>query len=108
MLGLGLYIFPIVWWLLMSRKVWRRMPERGLLSWRLLAMLWLLLLDHFVVSSFMEMIHSNLFGTTIWWMAQALIASLIYPYVQSADLSVPKWLAHTAPVNFSRKRPQAR
>jgi O-antigen ligase len=107
-LGLALYIFPIVWWLLMSRKAWRRMPDRGLLSWRLLAMLWLLLLDHFVVSNFMEMVHSNLFGTTIWWMAQALIASLIYPYIQSADLSVPKWLAHAAPVNFSRKRPQVR
>jgi O-antigen ligase len=91
-IGLFLYLFPTFWLLSLSRKVWRRMPNHGFLSWGLLALLWLLILDHFTVSNFMEMIHSNLFGTSIWWIAHALIASLIYPYVQERDVGVPDWI----------------
>jgi O-antigen ligase len=92
LLGLGLYLAPTLWLLLMSLKVWRRMPK-GFLGRQLLAMLWLLLLHHFVVSNFMEMIHSNLFGTSIWWMVHALIASLVAPYLAARDTSIPAWIA---------------
>jgi O-antigen ligase len=94
------YMFPAIWWLLLSWKVRRRMPTSGLKSWRLLAMLWLLLLDHFTVSNFMDMIEANLFGTTIWWMVLGLIASLVYPYVQPEDVDVPKWMRRTAGVDM--------
>lgn len=103
--GLLLYLAPTAWLLLLSLHVWRRMPAQGFLSWRLLWLLWLLLLDHFVVSSFMEMIHSNLFGTSIWWMTHGLIASLIFPYVQSCDTGVPRWLARYAPADALRGLP---
>lgn len=90
-ISLPLYAIPTIWWLLQSRKVWRRMPQQGMFSWHLLAMLWLLLLDHFVVSNFMDMIQANLFGTTIWWLVLGLIANLVYPHLRSSDLAPPRW-----------------
>lgn len=86
-----IYLFPMLWWLVLSRKAWRRLPRSGFLSWHLLAMLWLLMLDHFAVSNFMDMIRFNLFGTTIWWMALGLIAGLVYPYLEPSDIGAPRW-----------------
>jgi len=90
-IGLALYLFPIAWWLLLSVKVVRRLPEDGMRSRQLVVMLWLLLLHLFIVNNFMEMFESYLFGTTIWWMALGLIASMIYPYLKPSDIGVPKW-----------------
>jgi O-antigen ligase len=90
--ALVLYILPVAWWLELSRKVWRRLPERGFQNWCWLVMLWLLILDHLTVSSFMDMIRFNLFGTTVFWMALGLIASLVSSYLDPSDLAVPKWL----------------
>jgi len=89
--GLVVYLFPLVWWLLLSFKATRRLPAKGFLSWQLVVMLWLLLLHHFVVNNFMEMIESYLFGTTIWWMALGLIAALLYPHLRPSDYEVPTW-----------------
>ncbi len=75
--GLVLYLFPTGWWLLNSLAVWRRLPRRGFWSVSLLALLWLLILDHIAVSNFMDMIRFNYFGTTIYWMALALIATIV-------------------------------
>jgi hypothetical protein len=55
------------------------LPRQGFWSVSLLALLWLLILDHFIVSNFMDMIRFNWFGTTIYWMALALIATLVAP-----------------------------
>lgn len=94
--ALLLYLFPTLWWLLLTLKVWRRMPKKGFMSWPLLALLWLLILDHFVVSNFMDMIRFNLFGTTIYWMALGIIASMVYPYLESGDIAAPKWTLQPA------------
>jgi O-antigen ligase len=91
-INLLLYMFPAVWWLLLSWRVWRRMPQHGFKGWHLLAMLWLLLLDHFTVSNFMDMIQANMFGTTIWWMALGLVATLVYPHLRPADFGGPRWI----------------
>ncbi|MBV9787031.1 MAG: O-antigen ligase family protein [Chloroflexi bacterium] len=90
-LSLFFYLFPAFWWLLMTRKVWRRLPASGFLSWQLVAMLWLLLLDHFAVSNFMDMIQSNLFGTTIWWLALGLIASVVHRHLEPGRIEAPQW-----------------
>ena len=91
--GLALYLAPTLWLLLMSLKVRRRISADSFLGRRLLVMLWLLLAHHFIVSNFMEMIHSNLFGTSIWWITHALIASLVTPYLTARDAGLPAWLA---------------
>jgi hypothetical protein len=85
-----LYIFPVVWLLILSLKVWRKLPQTGFWSWRLLAMLWLLVLHQFIVSSFMDMISSHLFGTTLWWMTLGLIASMVYSQVGATNIGRPK------------------
>ena len=81
--ALVFYLFPAGWWLLLSLLVWRRMPRHGFLSVTMLSLLWLVLLDHFVVSNFMDMIRFNWFGTTIWWMVLALIANLVAPFAET-------------------------
>ncbi|HEY0737240.1 MAG TPA: O-antigen ligase family protein [Herpetosiphonaceae bacterium] len=90
-ISLLFYLFPALWWLLLTRKVWRRLPNSGMLSWQLVVMLWLLLLDHFVVSNFMDMIQSNLFGTTIWWLALGLIGSVVSANLGSGRIEAPQW-----------------
>lgn len=76
LVGLVLYLLPAVWWLKRSIRSWQYLPRSGIRSRALLALLWLLMLDHFTVSNFMDMVQANLFGTTIWWLALALIAGL--------------------------------
>ncbi|MBI4787792.1 MAG: O-antigen ligase family protein [Chloroflexi bacterium] len=86
--ALVLYLLPAFLWLLQSLAVWQRLPRRGFWSVTLLAMLWLLLLDHFTVSNFMDMIRFNYFGTTIWWIALALIATMVAPYTPAGRPAV--------------------
>lgn len=93
--GLMLYLFPVGWWLLRTRQVWQRLPRSGIQSRHLVAMLWLLLLDHFTVNNFMAMLDAYPFGTTIWWLALGLIASQVYPHLQARDLEAPSWLQRT-------------
>jgi O-antigen ligase len=95
--ALLLYLTPVTWWLLLSLKVLPRMPRSGLCSWHLLALLWLLMLDHFIVSNFMDMIRFNLFGTTIWWMALGFIADLVYPRLKPGDIGAPQWASQPEP-----------
>jgi O-antigen ligase len=104
--ALLLYLFPAFWWLRLTRKIWRRLPERGLRSYHLLALLWLLMLDHFTVNNFMEMIQSYPLGTTVWWLALGLIASLVYPHLKPSDFGVPQWvLAFEGSRSSDRSRP---
>lgn len=75
------YLFPTAYWLLASLTAWRRMPRGGLWSLTFFIMLWLLVLDHITVSSFMDMIRFNLFGTTVYWMLLGLVSNMAAPYL---------------------------
>lgn len=86
-----LYIFPLGWWLMFSVKTWQRLPRDGFWSRTLLAMLWLLILDHVIVSNFMDMIRVCPLGTTLWWMALGFIANMVYPYLKPGDIGAPSW-----------------
>lgn len=90
-IALFLYLFPVLWWLAKSIMVSRKMPQHGFWSWRLLAMLWLLMLDHIIVSNFMDMVRFNLFGTTVWWLALGLIASMVHPHLKPDPLEGKAW-----------------
>jgi O-antigen ligase len=91
LIGFLLYIFPVGWWFVLSIKTWRRLPKDGFWSGPLLVMLWLLLLDHIIVSNFMDMFRFNHFGTTIFWMALGLIANLVCPYLRPGGIGAPSW-----------------
>lgn len=84
LIGFLLYMYPALHWLVLSVKTWKRFPDGGFWSRRLLLMLWLTMVHMFVVSNAMDMIRFHAFGTTIWWMALALIANMIYSHLQDA------------------------
>ena len=87
-----LYMFPTLWWLLLTFKVRRRMPQNGFWSWPLLVMLWLFIVDWFTAANFMDMMRLNMFGTSMWWIGLGFIANLVYPYLESSDTEAPKWV----------------
>jgi len=86
------YIFPLGWWLMSSIKTWRRLPKDGFWSWPLLAMLWLVVLDHVIVSNFMDMVRASPFGTTMWWMVLGLIGNMVDPYLKRGSIGTPSWI----------------
>ena len=85
------YVFPVLWWLLLSIKVVRKLPRSGFWSWRLLVVLWFAMLHIFIVSNLMDMIRFHYFGTTLWWMALGFIANIVYPQLKPGDLGLPSW-----------------
>jgi O-antigen ligase len=89
LMTLFLLIFPVGYWLLASRKAWRWLPHTGFWSRSLLIVLWLVILDHVIVSNFMDMIRFNQFGTTVFWMVLALIATVVYPHLSSRGRTEP-------------------
>jgi O-antigen ligase len=91
LIGLFLYLFPVAYWLVLSIKAWRRLPQRGFWSRRLLGILWLAIIAQIIVSSFMDMIRFHSFGTAMWWLTLGLIANMVYPILRSGDLGAPSW-----------------
>lgn len=73
----ALYFVPPL--VLLWRTVrWRhrlRAAEVG--TGALVAVLWLALLDQFLVSNFLEMIHAYPWGTSLWWISLGLIATTL-------------------------------
>jgi O-antigen ligase len=81
LVGFILYMFPVVWWFVLSIRVWRRLPKDGLWSRSLLAVLWLAILFQFTVSNFIDMRWFEI-GLTLWWLTLGLIANVVYPYLR--------------------------
>ncbi len=78
LLGLALYLGPMVWWLALTPSALANMPRQGFLSRRLLIVLWLIAASFFVVNQF-----SNFrvtFGFGMWWVTLGLIGSLVDRY----------------------------
>jgi len=90
LIGFVAYIFPFVWWLRLTVKVLPRMRRKGLWSRSLLIVLWLIVLNHVVVSNFIDMRHFA-FALTLWWMTLGLIADMVFPYMEPGDTGVPRW-----------------
>ena len=87
LVGLLLYLFPTVWWLWQTLRVYRWVPRKMFSSWSLVSVLWLALLANFVISNFMDMRFFPI-GLTVWWLMLGLIANTIYPYTKSAKIGI--------------------
>ena len=72
-----LYFVPPV--VLLARTVrWRhRLRAADAAAGALVVMLWLALLDQFLVSNFLEMVHAYPWGTSLWWITLGLIATTL-------------------------------
>jgi len=84
------YVFPFGWWLMLTIRVWPRMPRKGFWSRPLLAVLWLAVGGHIIPANFINMAFSP-FAVTLWWLELALIADIIYPYLTPDDRGTPRW-----------------
>ncbi len=88
MVGFVFYLFPVAWWLVLSIRVWGRMPKKGLWSRSLLAVFWLALLFQFTISNFFDMRWFEI-GLTLWWLTLGLIANMVYPYLKGRVIDKP-------------------
>ena len=77
-LGLTLFLAPVVWWLYMTMITKHKIPAEGFWSRRLLILLWLVILYHFIVNNFSHM--RIVFGLGMWWFTLGLIANIIDQY----------------------------
>ncbi|MGH2382326.1 MAG: O-antigen ligase family protein [Candidatus Limnocylindria bacterium] len=75
--ALVLYLLPAGWLLMRSIQLRRYMPTEQFLNGTLLVVLWLALLDQFIVSNFMDMLHSSAWGVGLWWICLGLIHALV-------------------------------
>jgi O-antigen ligase len=75
--GLLLYLLPPIWLLGETFSRWRQVKPVGLLGRSMLVMLWLLLADHFLVGNFTDLIRSNFFSTSMWWLILGWIANIL-------------------------------
>lgn len=88
LVGFLLYVFPVVWWFVLSIRIWGRIPKEGYWSRSLLGSLWLVMLFNFTVSNFMDMRWFPI-GLTLWWLTLGLIANMVYPYLKNRDIKSP-------------------
>lgn len=75
--GFALYLAVPLWWLARSVKMRGRLPTRGFWSRKLLVILWLVLLNIFVLNNFTPAWVD--YGLGMWWMALGLIANMVDP-----------------------------
>ncbi|HXG40689.1 MAG TPA: O-antigen ligase family protein [Candidatus Limnocylindrales bacterium] len=75
--GLLLYLAPAGWLALATVRSWRRLPAGGLLGRGLVAVLWLSVVDQLLVTNFMDMLHAQPWGTTLYWLTLGLIAVVL-------------------------------
>jgi O-antigen ligase len=88
MVGFIFYLFPVLWWFLLTLRVWGRMLKKGLWSRSLLAGFWLALLFQFTISNFFDMRWFEI-GLTLWWLTLGLISNMVYPYLKGRDINRP-------------------
>lgn len=72
--GLLLYMIAPVILGIRTLKLRRRLQAGAPALWALTVVLWLALIDQFLVSNFLEMIHAFQWGTSLWWLTLGLIA----------------------------------
>lgn len=92
--GLILFAFPVLWWLVRT-KGGAHLPSKGFWSQTLLAILWLVILDHIVVNFFSDMRHST-YGMGMWWITLGLIGNLVEAHLDADSVKLPAWLRHAA------------
>jgi hypothetical protein len=81
--GLLLFMGPVIYWLSQTVKWYKNIPAVGLTNSKLPALLWLSILNQIILNNF-----SNLrvfFGWGIWWLALALIATVVHPVIADGE-----------------------
>jgi O-antigen ligase len=83
-----LYLSPPIFLLVLSYRLWRRQRRSPLIDWRFITILWLAIMDQFVVNNFLEIIHSSFWATSLWWLTLGLIATQLEMLRRSEPIRV--------------------
>jgi len=75
LVGLGLFLAPLIALAVLSVKKWALLPAEGFWSRKLLLIFWLTIIAHILVNNFSNM--RIVFGLGIWWICLALIANFL-------------------------------
>jgi O-antigen ligase len=75
-IGLLLYMFPLLWCFFFTIRVWQRVPWEGIWNRKLLAILWLYEIAYFIVANIIDMRFFP-FNLSLSWMTLGLIANLL-------------------------------
>ncbi len=75
LLGIVLYLGPVLWWLALSSVALLRTKGKGFWNWKLLFVLWLIVAHAFIVNNFFNTIIPYALG--IWWITLGLIGSFV-------------------------------
>ena len=86
LVGFVLYLGPAFWWLGRTKSRWRSLPRSGLLSRKLVGLLWLSIAGHVIVNNFSRM--QVPFGLGVYWITLGFIAAIVsrdYPAPEPSD-----------------------
>lgn len=75
--GFSLYMLPFIWWLIVSFKMWKKLPDDGWMGKSWLMVFWLFLLFLFTVNNFLDMIRFHLIGNALWWIGLAFVGNIL-------------------------------
>jgi O-antigen ligase len=89
-IGFLIYYFPAFWLLLLTFRVWSRVPNHGFWSRKLLLILWLMILFEVVVGNFTDTKRLT-FVFTMWWITLGLIANMVQGFIRPGDVGPPAW-----------------
>lgn len=83
--GFFLYIFPLIWWFVLTVRAWPRLPKTGFMGRSLVVILWSTILAQFISANTSDYVNglSGTFAVALWWLGLGLIANLVYPYTTS-------------------------
>lgn len=87
LIGLLLFLAPMLWWLVFSLKALPKMPSEGFWSRKLLIVLWLIILCQVIVSNFFNIY--VVVGLGMWWITLGLIANLVQAVLEPAESASP-------------------
>ncbi len=82
-IGMLLFMTPFILWLARSIIILPKMPRDGVLNRNLLIILWLVVLNSFVVNNFLNLI--VIYGLGIWWITLGLIANVVTPHLKASQ-----------------------
>jgi hypothetical protein len=78
LVGFILYVGPALYWLVLTKRNYAKLPTEGYLGRNLVVVAWLAILSHVIVNNFTRM--QLPFGFGLYWIMLGLIASTVYRF----------------------------